>query len=415
LALTKAAASDRNFKLTHDPFSSEVDTGSHVGDVSQQRHHYENATNSSPSSAADLVAAGLVPEEHLGAIEKVGKRYAIGLTPTIAEIIDRTDPADPIARQFIPDPAELDVAAWEKQDPIGDAAFSPVEGIVHRYPDRVLLKLLHACPVYCRFCFRREFVGPGGSTHLTPEALDRAFGYIAARPEIWEVILTGGDPLMLSLRRLADVTARLAASSHVKVLRIHTRVPAVDPARITDALLALLRSCGKTVYVVLHANHPRELSPEARAACARILDAGIPMLSQSVLLAGVNDNLETLEALMRAFVEARIKPYYLHQLDPAPGTARFAVSLERGQALMRGLLGRVSGLCRPAYMLDLPGGFGKVPVGPNYLSQRTRTDSVTIEDPSGREHLYRVPAETLDPDPRQSGDTVREQRFSAER
>jgi lysine 2,3-aminomutase len=342
-------------------------------------------------SAADLVAAGLVPEERRHEIETVAERYAIGLTPTIADLIDRTDAADPIARQFIPEPAELDASTWEKADPIGDQAFSPVAGIVHRYPDRVLLKLLHICPVYCRFCFRREFVGPGSQTHLAPEVLDRAFAYIAARPAIWEVILTGGDPLMLALRRLAEVMERLAAIEHVKVVRIHTRVPAVDPARITGALVSLLRSCGKTVYVVLHANHPRELSAPARTACARLVDSGIPMLSQSVLLAGVNDDLATLEALMRAFVEARIKPYYLHQLDPAPGTARFAVPLQRGQALMRDLLGRVSGLCRPDYMLDLPGGFGKVPIGPSYLAQASQGDDFTIEDYLGRTHVYPSP------------------------
>jgi len=349
-------------------------------------------TNNAPalSSAADLVAAGLVPEDRQGAIDEVAKFYAIGLTPTIAGLIDRTDPADPIARQFIPDPAELDAAPWEKPDPIGDAAFSPVEGIVHRYPDRVLLKLLHVCPVYCRFCFRREVVGPGSPTHLAPEILDEAFAYIAARPAIWEVILTGGDPLMLSLRRLADVTARLAAIEHVRILRIHTRVPAVDPARITDALVTQLHSCGKTVYVVLHANHPRELSAQALAACARFIDAGIPMLSQSVLLAGVNDDLATLEALMRTFVAARIKPYYLHQLDPAPGTARFHVPIARGQELMRALLGRVSGLCRPEYVLDLPGGFGKVPIGPSYLGA-AQDGSLEVEDYLGRTHSYPLP------------------------
>jgi len=342
-------------------------------------------------SAADLVASGLVPEERRREIETVAERYAIGLTPTIAGLIDRADPADPIARQFVPDPAELHAMPWEKADPIGDAAFSPVEGIVHRYPDRVLLKLLHSCPVYCRFCFRREVVGPGSPSHLAPEVLDRAFAYVAARPAIWEVILTGGDPLALSLRRLEDVTARLAAIEHVKIVRIHTRVPAVDPTRITEALVALLGSCGKTVYVVLHANHPRELSVEARAACARLVDAGIPMLSQSVLLAGVNDDLATLEALMRAFVAARIKPYYLHQLDPAPGTARFHVPIARGQGLMRALLGRVSGLCRPDYMLDLPGGFGKVPIGPSYLGPASQADSLAVEDYLGRTHSYPLP------------------------
>jgi lysine 2,3-aminomutase len=339
------------------------------------------------TSLDDLEGLGLVSRERRAALAAVAERYPIGLTRMIAGLIDPSDPADPIARQFLPDPAELEVMPFEKADPIGDEAFSPVAGIVHRYPDRVLLKLLHACPVYCRFCFRREVVGPGAAAHLSPEALDQAFAYIAARPAIWEVVLTGGDPLMLSLRRLEEVIARLAAVAHVRILRIHTRVPAVDPARIGDALVAALRACGKGVYVVLHANHPRELSPEARAACARFVDAGIPMLSQSVLLAGVNDDIATLEALMRAFVETRIKPYYLHQLDPAPGTSRFHVPIARGRALMRELLGRTSGLCRPDYMLDIPGGFGKVPIGPTFLEEAPE-GAVSIEDIRGVKHAY---------------------------
>ena len=247
---------------------------------------------------------------------------------------------------------------------------------------------MHICPVYCRFCFRREIVGPGSPVHLAPKALDAAFAYIAARPEIWEVILTGGDPLMLSLRRLEDVVTRLNAIDHVKIIRLHTRVPIVAPEAITDRLIELLRCSNKTVYVALHANHPRELSVEARAACARLIDKGIPMLSQSVLLAGVNDDVETLTALMRGFVEARIKPYYLHQLDLAPGTSHFRVSIEKGRELMRQLRGRVSGLCQPTYMLDLPGGHGKSPIGPNYIDETAQEDVYRISDYQGRSHLY---------------------------
>jgi lysine 2,3-aminomutase len=182
------------------------------------------------------------------------------------------------------------------------------------------------------------------------------------------VILTGGDPLVLPVPRLRAAVHTLAAIDHVKIIRVHTRMPAVAPERITAALVAALRAPGKTTYVALHANHPRELSPAARAACARIVDAGIPMLSQTVLLRGVNDDVETLSALMRAFVECRIKPYYLHHADLAPGTGHLRVSIETGQDLMRQMRGRVSGLCQPAYVLDIPGGAGKVPIGPNYIS-----------------------------------------------
>jgi lysine 2,3-aminomutase len=271
-------------------------------------------------------------------------------------------------------------------DPTGDGMFSPVEGIVHRYPDRVLLKLLHICPVYCRFCFRRTVVGQEGSAVLAPQALDEAISYIAARAEIWEVILTGGDPLTLSARRLAEVMKKLKAINHVKILRLHTRVPVADAERVTADLPKILLASGKSVYVALHANHPRELSPVARAACAKFIDAGIPMLSQSVLLAGVNDDIGTLTRLMRAFVEARIKPYYLHQLDPAPGTAHFRVPIAKGQELMRQLLGRVSGLCQPHYMLDIPGGHGKSPIGPNYLIESPPARAYRIADYQGRSH-----------------------------
>jgi lysine 2,3-aminomutase len=338
----------------------------------------------SPQALAD---AGLIDPERVAALQAVAARYAVAVTPALAALIEPADPADPIARQFLPAEAELTPAPGETADPIGDDAHSPVPGIVHRYPDRVLLKVTHTCAVYCRFCFRREMVGPGKSDPLTPAQLDVALAYIAADPAIWEVILTGGDPLMLSPRRLGQLMARLAAIAHVKVVRIHTRVPVADPARITAALAAAMRCNGKTTWVALHANHPRELTPAARDACARIIDAGMPMVSQSVLLAGVNDDAATLEALMRGFVEARIKPYYLHQLDAAPGTAPFRVPLAEGQALVRGLRGRVSGLAQPTYVLDIPGGHGKVPVGPGYLA-RDLDACVSVEDPWGATHDY---------------------------
>jgi lysine 2,3-aminomutase len=247
----------------------------------------------------------------------------------------------------------------------------------------VLLKLVNACAVYCRFCFRREMVGPGRGG-LSPKALAAALDYIRATPQIWEVILTGGDPLVLSARRLKDVMTELAAIPHVKVLRIHTRVPVAAPERVSAALVRALRVGNKASFVVLHANHPRELSKKTRAACARLIDAGIPMLSQTVLLRGVNDDGETLGALMRVLVECRIKPYYLHHADLAPGTAHLRTTIAEGQALMRKLHGRTSGLCQPAYVLDIPGGYGKSPIGPNYLS----ADGSIVQDFMGRVHRY---------------------------
>jgi lysine 2,3-aminomutase len=340
-------------------------------------------------SADDLIAAGLIDHGDRTLIESVSAAYAIALTDTVVGLIDRGDREDPIARQFVPSAAELETRPEERADPIGDAAFGPVDGIVHRYSDRVLLKLLHVCPVYCRFCFRRASVGPGGEAYLDDAALEAAFAYIAARPEIWEVILTGGDPLTLSPRRLEDVLRRLAAIEHVKILRIHTRIPCVDPPRITPELIGLLKACGKTVYVALHANHPRELTAEARAACGLFIEAGLPMVSQSVLLRGVNDDAATLAALFRSFVECRIKPYYLHQLDLAPGTSHFRVPIHEGQALMRELQGRMSGLCLPRYMLDIPGGYGKVPIESGYLITKDREGAYDVVDQRGQIHPYK--------------------------
>jgi lysine 2,3-aminomutase len=330
----------------------------------------------------ELCDNALAPRERLGALAEVAARYAVAITPAMADLIDRDDPHDPIARQFVPDARELERRPEESSDPIGDDIFSPVEGVVHRYPDRVLLKVVNACAVYCRFCFRREMVGParGG---LSPAALAAALDYIGRHPQIWEVILSGGDPLVLSARRLMDVATRLAAIAHVKVIRVHTRVPVVAPERIDAALIRALRT-DKATFVVLHINHPRELTKEARAACARFVDAGIPLLSQSVLLRGVNDDVETLGALMRTLIECRIKPYYLHQADLAPGTAHLRTTIAEGQTLMRGLRGRYSGLCQPTYVLDIPNGHGKSPIGPNYLSE----DGTAIEDFNGRRHVY---------------------------
>jgi lysine 2,3-aminomutase len=335
---------------------------------------------------ADIAAAGLIPGERIAELAAVTERYALALPPALARLIDPSDPDDPIAQQFLPDARELQHDPGELADPIGDDAHSPVEGIVHRYPDRVLLKLLATCPVYCRFCFRRETVGHGEGM-LSRAALDRALNYIAERPDIWEVILTGGDALALSPRRLEAVARRLAPIPHVKILRVHTRMPIAAPERIDAALITALKASGKTVYVALHANHPRELTPEAREACARLIEAGIPMLSQTVLLRGVNDDVETLGSLMRAFVEARIKPYYLHHPDLAPGTAHFRLSIEEGQKLVGALLGRISGLCQPAYVLDIPGGHGKTPIGRNRIHPAV-AGSLRVEDWQGGIHAY---------------------------
>jgi lysine 2,3-aminomutase len=329
----------------------------------------------------------LASRKQQATLEQVASRYTVTIPPGLAELIDRDDPNDPIARQFVPDVRELESGPGESSDPIGDDAHTPVEGIVHRYPDRVLLKLVHVCAVYCRFCFRREMVGPGKPNALSKTALQAALDYIKNRQEIWEVILTGGDPLVLSPRRLREVMKALAAIDHVKVIRIHTRVPVADPARISAELVRAVKAKGKAVYVAVHVNHARELTADARAACAKLIDAGVPLLAQTVLLAGVNDNEQTLSELMRALVECRIKPYYLHHADLAPGTSHLRTNIARGQELVRRLRGRLSGLCQPDYVLDIPGGYGKTPIGPNYIIPLSG-ERYRLEDYQGGEHIY---------------------------
>ena len=343
--------------------------------------------NRSIRTPRELVAAGLLPAERENEIAPVAARYAVAITASMAELIDRDDPEDPIAKQFVPDAAELVVTPAGRAHPNGDPALAPGQGNVHRYPDRVLLKAVHVCPVYCRFCFRREMVGPHGLGTLSPEALETALGYIANHPEIWEVILTGGDPLVLSARRLGEIMERLRAIAHVRVVRFHTRVPAVEPGRVDEAVVDALVASGKTTYVDHHANHPRELTRAARAACARLVNAGIVMLGQSVLLRGVNDDPEVLAELMRAFVETRIKPYYLHHPDLAPGTSHFRLTIAEGQALVAALRGRGSGLCQPTYVLDIPGGYGKSPIAAPMIEEKGG-GCYAVSDFRGGVHTY---------------------------
>ncbi|MBS0244837.1 MAG: lysine-2,3-aminomutase-like protein, partial [Proteobacteria bacterium] len=269
---------------------------------------------------SELVAEGLLAPDALARLEEVAGRYAIGVTPDMAALIDAGDASDPIGRQFLPTAAELQSTPDERLDPIGDSAHEKLPGLVHRYPDRVLLKVTHACPVYCRFCFRREMVGPGGPPPLSGAAFDAALDYISNRPEIFEVILTGGDPLVLSPRRIADITEGLASIPHVKALRWHSRVPVVDPGRVDSDLIAALDGNGPAVWLALHTNHPRELTDNARDAIERLQRSRIRLLSQTVLLKGVNDDAATLAELFRELVALGVKPYYLHHTDLAPGT-----------------------------------------------------------------------------------------------
>ena len=317
-------------------------------------------------TAEDLAEAGLIARADVPAMAAVAARYSIALTPTVAALVAAH--GAPIARQYIPHAAELLTAPQELEDPTADAPFTPIKGVVHRYPDRALLKPLLACPVYCRFCFRREVVGPDGGLLTMPE-LDAALDWFAATPAVREVILTGGDPLMLSPRRLGHILARLSAMAHIETLRIHTRVPVADPGRIDAAMLAAL-TLERPLYVCVHANHAAEFTNDAGPALRGLHAAGVVLLGQSVLLRGVNDSGAALEALFRAMLRHRVKPYYLHQLDPAPGTARFHVPVEEGLALMRALRGRVTGLAWPTYVQEQAEGGGKIPLGMSGMHTR---------------------------------------------
>lgn len=320
--------------------------------------------------------------DHDGRVDAV---YPVRITPHIQSLIDAHGPDSAVARQYMPDVRELAVTADEDPDPTGDYPHSPVAGIVHRHADRVLLKPLHACAVYCRFCFRRDMVGPGKDV-LDEAAMDEAIAYIAAHTQIWEVILTGGDPLLLSPRRLRALIERLEKIEHIQVIRIHSRVPVADPARVTDDLSNAIDTY-KPLYVVLHINHADEITDDVVAAWARLRAAGCTLLSQSVLLRGVNDDADVMEKLFRRLVTLRVKPYYLHHPDKAQGTSHFRLSLARGQDLMNELRRRLSGLCLPTYVLDIPGGAGKVPVGPVYV-RRHDDGTVSVGDTHGVWYSY---------------------------
>ena len=337
------------------------------------------------SDVAGLVNAGLVKTEDSPALRPVEDAFSVRITQEVLTQISAATLDDPIFAQYVPQTAELITRADELADPIGDDAHEKVKGLIHRYPDRVLLKPTQTCAVYCRFCFRREKVGHGAEG-LSAAELDAAIAYVASHPEINEVILTGGDPLVHSVRRLKDIVERLAAITHVSILRFHTRVPLVEPARVTRELVKVLQ-LHPASHVVIHVNHAAELSPAVGKALALMVDAGIPLLSQSVLLKGVNDDAEILGQLFRKLVSLRVKPYYLHHLDKARGTSHFRVPLAKGQALMAALRGRISGFALPAYVLDIPGGFGKVPVNADHVRE-VAPGQYEIADPWGRRHRY---------------------------
>jgi lysine 2,3-aminomutase len=335
---------------------------------------------SAATSIRALEDLSLVDGRDRAALESVERAFRVRISPEMLAV------AHPGVRaQFLPDARELDLRPEELADPIGDDTHRPVPGLTHRYPDRAILHATQSCEVYCRFCFRRETVGEAGL--LAEAEFDRVIDYLRATPGLREVIFTGGDPLTLSPRRLGAMLDRLEAVESVDLVRFHTRVPVVAPEKVTAALARVLDR-RLPVWLVLHVNHAAELTEAAGAALRRLNRAGVPLLSQSVLLKGVNADADTLETLFRALLRHRVKPYYLHHPDLAKGTGHFRLTLAEGQAIMAALRGRLTGIGQPLYVLDIPGGHGKVPVGPGYLRTDGRGGWV-VTDPQGREHPYR--------------------------
>lgn len=331
-----------------------------------------------------LARAGLTDPGESAGLEQVAENFRVLISPAMTAAI--ATPDDGVGRQFVPTRDELTIYDGDLADPIGDHAHAPVPGLTHRYPDRAILHLTQTCAVYCRFCFRRESVGDSGT--LPMAAIDRICDYLRATPQIREIILTGGDPLVLSPRRLREVLEKLRAVGTLDLLRIHSRVPVVAPERVTPELMDALKG-EVPVWIVVHTNHAQELSGAARAALSTLVDNGFPLLSQTVLLRGVNDSSQALEDLFRALLRLRVKPYYLHHCDLARGAGHFRTTIEEGMALMAALRGRISGTALPAYILDIPGGFGKVPITPAYFTKSPEGWAVT--DPNGGKHSYSDP------------------------
>jgi lysine 2,3-aminomutase len=327
-------------------------------------------------------------EDERSAMERHKGGLPVGITPYYASLLEGAGECQPLRRTMVMRNAEYITTRGEAADPLSEDRFSPVPGLVHRYPDRALFLVTGFCPVYCRYCTRSRLVGkPGGEYLFNTAQWERALDYIRSKPAIRDVLISGGDPLMLSDERLEWLLSRLRGIPHVEFLRVGTKVPAVLPQRITPALVRMLRRY-HPLWMSIHFTHPDELTPEVTKACSRLADAGIPLGSQTVLLAGVNDDLETLRRLFQGLLKLRVRPYYLYQCDPVAGSAHFRVPVEKGLEIMDGLRGHTTGYAIPTYVIDAPGGGGKIPLLPDYYVER-EGDDVVLRNYEG--NLYRYP------------------------
>lgn len=328
----------------------------------------------------------MLSEDERRAITEGGAMLPVSITPYYMSLVSPTDPQQPLRRTVIPTMAEFTRTAGEADDPLGEDKHSPVPGLVHRYPDRVLLLILDYCSTYCRYCTRSRMVGHG---EITPSEarLERALDYIASTPAIRDVLISGGDPLNLSEGRLDWILGRLRDIPHVEFIRIGTKMPAVLPQRITPELCRVLRKY-HPLWMSLHFTHPDECTPEAVTACTRLADAGIPLGSQTVLLKGINDNVETMKELVHKLLLMRVRPYYLYQCDPISGSSHFRTTVSKGLEIIQGLRGHTTGYAVPNYVIDAPGGGGKIPLQPNYVAGRDG-DSLVLRNYEGE--MFRYP------------------------
>lgn len=332
--------------------------------------------------AESLTTAGQLADRFGIAADKLApviKSFPMRINPYYLSLI--REPGDPIWRQAVPDPLELNDAAG-MADPLCEEATSPVPGLIHRYPDRVVLLATEQCAMFCRFCMRKRRVG----SMTWEDRLDATVDYLTRTPAVREVVLSGGDPFMLDDGVLARLLVRLRAIAHVRLLRIHSRMPCTLPQRVTDDLVRVLQDA-QPLYLNIHFNHPGEITARVREACRRLADAGIPLGSQTVLLKGVNDDPAVMHRLMETLLAMRVRPYYIHQLDRVCGTAHFRVPVERGLAILQHLRGRISGMGVPHYMIDLPGGGGKVPLIPAYIVEK-QPDHWVLRNFEGRTFHY---------------------------
>jgi len=338
--------------------------------------------------AAQLGRIVQLSESERAGVDRHNGVLPVGITPYYASLLDPENPDQPLRKTVVMVEDEFFRSPEEEPDPLNEDGDSPVSGLVHRYPDRVLFLVTGTCPVYCRYCTRSRMVGkPGGEYTFSTQQWERAIAYIGATPQVRDVLISGGDPLILSDERIEWLLSRLRAIPHVEFLRIGTKVPSALPQRITRNLTRMLKRY-HPLYLSIHFTHPDELAPEAADACGRLADAGIPLGSQTVLLAGVNDNVETLLRLFQGLLKVRVKPYYLYQCDQVVGTSHFRVPVEKGLELMRGLRGHTTGYAVPTFVIDAPGGGGKIPLLPNQPLARNG-DEILLENFEGRTILYR--------------------------